>query len=99
MQHLRFNTSWLHYANEAVLPFYILHQSVLIYLGYFVVQWSLPAGVAWLIIAPLSFGIIVALYEYLVRRSNVLRVLFGMRPLPKRVVQHVPSNPLGSTRS
>jgi hypothetical protein len=36
-----------------VLPFYILHQSVLIALGYFVVQWPLPAGVKWLIIAPL----------------------------------------------
>jgi peptidoglycan/LPS O-acetylase OafA/YrhL len=99
MQHLRFNSPWLGYANEAVLPFYVLHQSVLIYLGYFVVRWPLPDGVKWLIIAPMSLAIIMALYEFLVRRSNVLRFLFGMKPLLKRVVQQVPSKPLRSTLS
>jgi glucans biosynthesis protein C len=98
MRHLTFNSPQLQYANEAVLPFYIMHQSVLIYLGYFVVQSALPDGVKWLIIAPTSFVIILLLYEFLVRRSNVLRFLFGMKPLAKMAVQHVPSNPLGSTR-
>jgi peptidoglycan/LPS O-acetylase OafA/YrhL len=99
MQYLNINSRWLGYANEAVLPFYILHQSVLIYLGYFVVRWPLPDGVKWLIIAPLSFAIIVTLYEFLVRRVGVLRFLFGMKPLPKTVVQHAFDKPLGSTRS
>jgi len=30
-----------------------------------------------------SFLIIIVLYEYLVRRNNILRFLFGMKPLPK----------------
>jgi surface polysaccharide O-acyltransferase-like enzyme len=98
-QHLNVNQPWLHYANEAVLPFYVLHQSVLIFVGYFVVQWALPAGVKWLIIAITSFVIIAALYELLVRRVNPLRFLFGMRPLTKMEVRHVPSSPLGSTRA
>jgi hypothetical protein len=38
------------------------------------------------------------LYEFLVRRVSMLRFLFGMKPLPKTVVQHVPSSPLGSIR-
>ncbi len=84
MAHLNFTNPFLKYANEAVLPFYILHQTVLLCVGYFVVQWDTPDLVKWLVIAPISFCIIMGLYEYLVRRSNVLRFLFGMKPLPKQ---------------
>jgi peptidoglycan/LPS O-acetylase OafA/YrhL len=82
MKHLTFNKPYLQPLNEAVLPFYVLHQSVLIYVGYVVVQWDIPALAKWLIIAPLSFAIIVGLIA-IIRRVNVLRFLFGMKPLPK----------------
>ncbi|MEJ2477975.1 MAG: acyltransferase family protein, partial [Desulfobacterales bacterium] len=36
MRHLAFDRPWLRYANEGVLPFFILHQSVLVLVGYFV---------------------------------------------------------------
>jgi hypothetical protein len=80
-QYLNTTTPLLKYANEAVLPFYILHQTVLLVIGYFVVQWQIPALLKWLIIVPTSFTIIMLLYEFLVRRSNLLRVLFGMKTL------------------
>jgi glucan biosynthesis protein C len=80
-KHLNFSTPVLGHANEAVLPFYILHQPVLLCVGYFVVRWAVPDLQKWLIIFPTSFVIIVALYEFLVRRFNVMRVLFGMKPL------------------
>ncbi len=79
-QHLNFSTPRLTYANEAVLPFYILHQTVILGVGYFVVQWPIPDLLKWLIVLPVSFAIIMVLYEFLVRRVNVLRVLFGMKP-------------------
>jgi membrane-bound acyltransferase YfiQ involved in biofilm formation len=78
-RHLKLNTPFLTWANEAVLPFYILHQTVLLCVGYFVVQWAIPDLLKWLIIVPLSFVIIMGLYE-LVRRNNILRFLFGMKP-------------------
>ncbi len=81
MKHLNFSTPILQHANEAVLPFYILHQPVLLCVGYFIVRWAIPDLLKWLIIMPTSFVIIVALYEFLVRRFNVMRVLFGMKPL------------------
>jgi len=71
------------YANEAVLPFYILHQPVIIVIGFFVVQWNIGIAPKYFIIAATSFIAIMALYELLVRRINVLRFLFGMR-LQKR---------------
>ena len=77
-KHLNFNTPFVKYANEAVLPFYILHQTVLLCVGYFVVGWAIPDSLKWLSIFYISFVIVLGLYE-LVRRNNILRFLFGMK--------------------
>ena len=77
------STPFLTYANEAVLPFYIFHQTVLLSVGYFVVQWPIPSLLRWAIILLTSFVNIMVLYEFLVRRFNVMRFLFGMKPRPK----------------
>lgn len=82
-KHLNYGTPFLKYANEGVLPFYILHQTLILSVGYFVVQWTIPDLLKWLIILPVSFVLIMVLYEFLVRRFNVMRFLFGMKPLPK----------------
>jgi len=81
MQYLTARTSRLEYANEAVLPFYIFHQTVLLAVGYFVLQWGLPDVLEWAVIVVISFAAIMALYEFGVRRFNVMRFLFGMKPL------------------
>jgi len=83
MQHLTANTPFLRYANEAVLPFYILHQTVIISVGFFVVRWAIPDLAKFAIIATSSFAIIMLLYEFLIRRLNLLRFLFGMKLRPK----------------
>lgn len=95
MTYLNFNRPFLRYANEAVLPFYVMHQSVILTVGYFVVRWPVPDLAKFLIIAVSSFTIIMVLYEYLIRRHNVLRFLFGMKPLPRpsAEVRPVPGTP------
>jgi glucans biosynthesis protein C len=80
---LSFNHKNLSYANEAVLPFYILHQPVLLVIGYFVVQWSSPIILKYAVILIGAFCVIMAIYELLVRRWNVLRFLFGMKVIRK----------------
>ncbi len=82
-QRWNYNTPQLQRANETVLPFYILHQPVLIAIGYFVVSWTMPDLVKYIIITTSSFVIIIALYEFLVRRFNLLRFLCGMKTLPR----------------
>jgi glucans biosynthesis protein C len=86
MQYLTVRTSRLEYANEAVLPFYILHQTVLLVVAYFVLQWSFPDVLEWATVVVISFALIMVIYEYLVRRWNVMRYLFGMKPLKARSV-------------
>jgi hypothetical protein len=78
-RYLNFTNSVLTYANEAVLPFYILHQTVILLVGWFIIPFDLSILVKYLAIATGSFVIIMALYELLIRRFNVLRFLFGMR--------------------
>jgi glucan biosynthesis protein C len=87
-QHLNFNRPFLRYANEAALPFYILHQTVIISLGYFVVQWAIPDGLKFMSILTLSFLVSISLYEFLIRRNNLLRILFGMKA-KKRIPREV----------
>jgi glucans biosynthesis protein C len=83
MKHLNFNTHLLKYANEAVLPFYILHQTVIVSLGFLVLQWEIPDLLKFLFILITSFMISIGIYESLVRRHNILRFLFGMKLLQK----------------
>jgi glucan biosynthesis protein C len=82
-RHLRFSNGFLKYANEAVLPFYILHQTIILTVGYYVLRLDTRLWIEYLIIATISFLVIMALYELLIRRVNVLRFLFGLKPLPR----------------
>lgn len=70
---------WLPWANEAVFPWYVLHQSLIVFLAYFLVPWDLgpvleptlvlvgTVGGCWLLFAA-------------IRRIAWLRPLFGMKP-------------------
>lgn len=85
MKRLNFTNPVLKYANEAALPFYILHQTVVVVLGFFVVGWAIPDLLKYAIILVGSFAAIMVLYEFGVRRFNPMRFLFGMKLLPRRV--------------
>jgi glucan biosynthesis protein C len=82
-RHLRFSNGFLKYANEAVLPFYILHQTIILTVGFYVLKLDTSLWLEYLIIATISFLIIMALYELLIRRINFLRFLFGLKPQPR----------------
>lgn len=81
MRYLNANPPRLAYANEAVLPFYILHQPVILLIGYFVIPLALPIALKYLMITPLAFGATLGLYEVGVRRWNLARRFFGLRAL------------------
>jgi hypothetical protein len=83
MTYLNSYRPFLFYANEAVLPFYILHQTVLLVIGYYVTRWQVPDIAKYILIACSGFAAIMLLYELCIRRVNALRFLFGMKPNPK----------------
>jgi glucan biosynthesis protein C len=77
-KYLSFDHKYLKISNELVLPFYILHQSVIVAVAFYVVGLNLAVIEKYIIIVVVSFPIIVALL-YPISRINVLRFLFGMR--------------------
>lgn len=66
--------------STASLPFYVLHQTVIIVIGYHVVRGETGVLTKFVVIAVSLFVATAAIYEVLVRRLVPLRFLFGMRP-------------------
>jgi hypothetical protein len=88
---LNANHRVLTYANEAVLPFYLFHQTVILFVGFLVIRSNVGTFPKLLIVAVASFALVLALYELLVRRFNTTRFLFGLKPGTK------PSAAMGSS--
>jgi hypothetical protein len=77
--YLNFTSSALRYANEAVYPFYILHQTVIIVIAYPMIGWQMPVLGKFLLISLGTFAVCWLLYELLIRRVFFLRPLFGLK--------------------
>ncbi|MEE9363515.1 MAG: acyltransferase [Cellulophaga sp.] len=65
--------------NEAIYPFYILHQTIIIILGYHIIQlnMSISSKIAILVLA--SFPLIIIIYRLLIYPFKIPRLLFGMK--------------------
>ncbi len=84
-KYLNFNNRLLQYSSEAVLPFYIFHQTVILIVGWFVMPVDMGAWAKFLIVSVVSFPVIMLLYEMFVRHIHFMRFLFGMAPKKKQV--------------
>ena len=78
-KYLDFNNSVLKYATEGIIAFYILHQTVIQIVGFFIAGWDMGIVPKYLILAVTSFIVILAIYELAIRRINIIRFLFGMK--------------------
>jgi hypothetical protein len=69
----------LKYSNEAVYPFYILHQTVLVALGFYLkdLDWAFFPKFTMMVIG--TFGISWLIYEFGIRRYRFIRPLFGLK--------------------
>jgi peptidoglycan/LPS O-acetylase OafA/YrhL len=78
-QHLNFANRLLVWARDASYPIYILHQTVIVVIAYFVVAQPWRPWTKYFVVLGATLLICVLLYESLVRRFAVLRLLFGMK--------------------
>ncbi len=72
---------WLRAANQAVYPFYILHQTVTVAAVYLLLPWSASPWRKLPIVIAATFLVSWAAYG-VIRRVRWLRPLFGLRPQP-----------------
>jgi len=69
----------LNYSQQAIVPFFVVHQPAIIVIAYFVVQWVAALAPKLLVVVVGSFVVSLALYHLVIRRVGVLRVAFGMK--------------------
>jgi glucans biosynthesis protein C len=67
------------YAVEMILPFYILHYTVIRLVFIHIVHWDVGVAVQLFLLAVLSFLGTVLLFEVFIKRLRVARFLFGMK--------------------
>lgn len=70
----------LDYVNQAVYPFYILHQTVIVILVFYVVQTTDTILMKYLFTVVATFVITMGIYHLFIRPFGVMRFLCGMKP-------------------
>lgn len=78
-RYLSFANPLLRWAREASYPFYILHQTLIVAIGYYVIQRPWTPWTKYFAILALSVGACLVLYEGCIRRFAILRLAFGMK--------------------
>jgi len=78
MRSLNFTNGLHRYANDAVLPVYILHHMIIIVIGFYVIQWDIPVVAKYFFVVFTVFLSSLVIYE-VVRRISVTRFLFGIK--------------------
>jgi hypothetical protein len=76
----------------ASYPIYILHQTVIITIGYFVIQEAWAPWVKYWIVLSGTLVSCIVMYELCIRRFALSRILFGMKRIdtPKGTTATVP---------
>ncbi|MDN3017384.1 acyltransferase family protein [Paenibacillus sp. BSR1-1] len=78
-RYLSFSNRFLKYGSEASMPFYVLHQPVIVLFGYLINDLSWPMHVKLIFLVSASFMVIMLCYQFVIKRIRVLRFLFGMK--------------------
>ena len=78
-KYLNRGSQLLRYANAAVYPFYILHQTVIVVIAYYVVQREDALSLKLVFLLVICFVITVLIYHLFIRPYNWIRFLFGMK--------------------
>ena len=70
---------WLPYATEAIFSWYILHQTLTVVLGYELGRRQLGPILEPLLVIAGTFAGCYLIHEFIIRRSRILRPLFGLK--------------------
>lgn len=77
-RYLNFSNAFLKYTNEAVYPFYILHQTITVILAFYIVPLEMNLWLKFLLTSLGTAVFTLAIYHYLIKPFNLVRPLFGL---------------------
>lgn len=95
-RHLSFCNPLLRWARDASYPIYILHQTIIVAIGYYVVQVSWRPWTKYWVVLIATLVSCCLLYELVVRRFGVTRFVFGMKPRRSAELRPTPTSERGS---
>jgi glucans biosynthesis protein C len=84
MRYLDSDSKALRYGQATLLPFFVVHQPVILAIAYFVVQWEATIAIKLLVVVLGAFGVSIGLTEWVIKRVGILRSMFGMKDEPTR---------------
>jgi glucan biosynthesis protein C len=74
----------LAYLNQAVYPFYILHQTIIVILAYYIVKTNDTVIMKYIYTVGVTLFFTMGIYDLFIRPYAITRFLFGMKPLEKK---------------
>jgi peptidoglycan/LPS O-acetylase OafA/YrhL len=80
-KYLSYTSPVLRYFSEASLPIYMLHQTVIVIIGFFIKDWQMGILPKFIFLLVASVIGIIGTYEILIRRISISRFLFGLKPM------------------
>jgi peptidoglycan/LPS O-acetylase OafA/YrhL len=78
-RYLSFSNPLLRWARDASYPVYILHQTVIVIAGYYIVQQPWAPWTKFWVVLGITMACCFVLYEAVIRRFAWTRVMFGMK--------------------
>jgi glucans biosynthesis protein C len=78
---LNFKHRSVGYLSEASLPFYLLHQPIILLVGFSIASWQIGTLPKFMVLSLVSFVSIALCYELVVRRISLLRFCFGLKSI------------------
>jgi glucans biosynthesis protein C len=82
----------LKYLSQASMPFYVLHQPIIVGLGYYLIQLSWNTPSKFIVLLAGSFLLIMLIYHFIIQHNSLFRVLFGLKGTSKKEI----NNPIKS---
>ncbi len=86
-KYLNKSSKALNYINQAVYPFYVLHQTVIVILTFYVVRAPDGVGLKYMFTVIATFFISMGIFHLFIKPYPIMRFLFGMKPKDKQVVE------------
>lgn len=78
---LNFKNNLLIYLNELIYPLFILHQTIIIIIAYYVLKTSTSLLFQYILISLGTVFVCFVLFELLIKRLNFMRFLFGLKSI------------------
>jgi glucan biosynthesis protein C len=93
-KYLNRNHKFLSYANRGIYSFYILHQTIIICIGFYIVNLEESILAKYFFVSIITFVLTVAIYDFIIRPYKVFRFFFGVKELKKQQAEVISTNKL-----